>query len=324
MSSRITGKDGWGRSEEVPERIELHTNSYRMSSSNWEGRLPSRPAKKNTNFGYLAGSIRTGVTASSQIKHGDLAVAAPSQDAPRFVDQLEEVREHENRLPHWQQDGRTYVVTFHLVDSIPRTKLTQWMAERAGWLTWNPPPWSTKQEREYIRRFGNTVERWLDAGEGSCLLRNPRFAQVVAQAVNYFHGIRYCQHAWVVMPNHVHLLFSVSSGQQLDDLLRNWKGLTSRRINRVSNRSGSLWQKDYFDRLIRNEEHFWNCARYIRNNPVKARLAHDAFLLYESDFVRQALNWEGRLPSRPAQGNKADLGGSAAAAPSQGSRGVHP
>src|SRR5205823_2605991 len=119
------------------------------------------------------------------------------------------------------------------------------------------------------------------------------------------------QHAWVVMPNHIHLLFSILAGHELQDLLRSWKGFTGRAINRALSRSGSLWQKDYFDRLIRNSEHFWNCARYIRNNPGKARLASSEFLLYESDFVRQGLdNWEGKsqsgsdLPSRPLNKKK--------------------
>jgi hypothetical protein len=130
------------------------------------------------------------------------------------------------------------------------------------------------------------------------------------------------------MPNHVHLLFSISAQEHPENFLRNWKGLTSRTINRALNRSGSLWQKDYFDRLIRNSEHFWNCARYIRNNPQKARLARNEYLLFESDFVREGLDdWEGRLPSRPPKKKtatwqsplpvKTNPVGSAAAAPSQ-------
>jgi putative transposase len=180
---------------------------------------------------------------------------------------------------------------------------TRCLAER------NPPPWSTEQEREYAHRFANTIERWLDAGEGSCVLRNSRGANIIGNALQHFQGIR-CQHyTWVVMPNHVHLLFSLLTGEDLVDLMRSWKGYTSRRLNELLNRSGTVWQKDYFDRLVRNSEHFWNCARYIRNNRLKARLSPAEYLLYENGFVREGLDWEGKsqsgsdLPSRPASQN---------------------
>jgi REP element-mobilizing transposase RayT len=266
--------------------------------NDWEGRSPGRPLVK-----------------SSKKDIGDLEVAAPSQVTPRFFDEQDEVSQQKNRLPHWHQDGRTYFVTFHLADSIPRSKLNDWTAEKDAWQKWNPQPWSAEQQQEYVRRFANTAERWLDAGEGSCVLSDPRVAAIVGEAFQHFQGTR-CQHyAWVVMLNHVHLLFSIRPGQDLPDVLRNWKGYTSRTINRLLARSGSLWQKDYFDRLVRNSEHFWNCAKYIRNNPRKARLSPGGYLLYESDFVQDGLNREGRLPSRPTKKNL-NIGGLEAAAPS--------
>ena len=207
---------------------------------------------------------------------GDSEVASPS-DEPPFLDPRAEVPQHRNRLPHWQQDERTYFVTFHLADSIPRAKMMEWLSERAAWLRWNTPPWSEEQQREYARRFGRTIERWLDAGEGACLLRDPDVAEIVRNAFSHFGGSRCDLHSWVVMPNHVHLLVSLREGQTLDGLMQSWKGFTSRAINRLLGRSGALWQKDYYDRLIRNAEHFWNCANYIRNNPAKARLAENEY-----------------------------------------------
>jgi REP element-mobilizing transposase RayT len=50
----------------------------------------------------------------------------------------------------------------------------------------------------------------------------------------------------------------------------------------VLERTGNLWQRDYFDRLIRDEKHFANCVRYIRRNPEKASLGKDEFILWES------------------------------------------
>jgi putative transposase len=52
-------------------------------------------------------------------------------------------------------------------------------------------------------------------------------------------------------------------------------------------RSGNLWQRDYFDRLVRDENHFANCLRYIRRNPEKARLPKGQYILYQSDLAKR-------------------------------------
>jgi len=50
------------------------------------------------------------------------------------------------------------------------------------------------------------------------------------------------------------------------------KSYTSHEANELLNRKGSFWMKEYYDREIRNQDHFYNARRYIENNPVKARL----------------------------------------------------
>ena len=58
----------------------------------------------------------------------------------------------------------------------------------------------------------------------------------------------------------------------LSDLLTNWKGYSSRCINSLLGRRGKLWQEDYWDRYIRDEEHYRKVVHYIEWNPVKAGL----------------------------------------------------
>jgi len=87
------------------------------------------------------------------------------------------------------------------------------------------------------------------------------------------------------MPNHVHALFVQNPEHPLEELIRSWKTFTARSINRLLERSGSLWQRSYFDRLVRNEKHFRNCVRYIRCNPERARLIAGEYILYESDLA---------------------------------------
>ena len=89
----------------------------------------------------------------------------------RFFNPYAEIRHTENRLPHWQQPGTVYFVTFRLVDAIPARLRDEWESERATWLKFHPEPWSAEMELEYHKRFAGAIERWLDAGHGSCVLR---------------------------------------------------------------------------------------------------------------------------------------------------------
>jgi putative transposase len=179
----------------------------------------------------------------------------------------------QNRLPHWQQDEAVYFVTFHLGDSLPEPLLRRWEAERETWRRSHPEPWSDADEQEYHSRFSSEKEKWLDEGHGACVLRSPRCREIVAAALMHFEGDRCNQISWVVMPNHVHALFVLRSGQHLADLLQSWKSFTGLRINGVLVRDGKLWQKDYFDRLIRDGQHLDNCIRYIRRRQSCAKMS---------------------------------------------------
>jgi putative transposase len=91
----------------------------------------------------------------------------------------------------------------------------------------------------------------------------------------------------VVMPNHVHVLFVQNPEYELQRIIRSWKSYTTRQINSLLQRSGRFWQQDYFDRIVRNQEHLGNCVRYIRRNPNRATLLADEYVLFESEFAKQ-------------------------------------
>ena len=157
--------------------------------------------------------------------------------------------------------------------------------ERHAWLRIHPEPWRIEIEREYHERFSGAIERWLDAAYGACLLRNPGCARIVAETLRHFEGERVVMLSFVVMPNHVHALFAQNPDWPLEKLIQSWKRYTTREINKLLERAGNLWQRDYFDRLVRDEKHFANCVRYIRRNPEKARLPRNEFILWESETV---------------------------------------
>src|SRR5262249_28501578 len=89
----------------------------------------------------------------------------------------------------------------------------------------------------------------------------------------YFHNQQYLLDDWVVMPNHVHLILWPMPNHTLSEILRSRKRQTARQANLILERTGeTFWQHESYDHWIRNDEEKFRIRRYIRNNPVTARL----------------------------------------------------
>ncbi len=212
-----------------------------------------------------------------------------------FLDKDREIEMKQHRLPHWQQGDAWVFVTWRLADSLPKIKLDDWQEGRSIWLSLNPEPWNEKTENEYHERFSDKIDDWLDQGSGSCLLKDSANATIVANALRHFDGTRYQLASFVVMPNHVHVLFRPLVQHSLPEIIKSWKGFTARGINKRTGAKGSLWQDEYWDRLIRSEQHFFKVAEYIRENPMKGGLCSGQ-LLSEADnrFVKLPFYYESR------------------------------
>ncbi|MES2996201.1 MAG: hypothetical protein V4733_05255 [Verrucomicrobiota bacterium] len=190
-----------------------------------------------------------------------------------FLRPNSEITKHGTELPHWQQGQAIQFVTFRLADSLPANKLRIWKEELAAWKQHHPEPWSADIWKEYHERFTTKFESWLDQGAGSCLFSQPPNRIVLEQVLSHDDGTRAIHHSWIIMPNHVHLLFSPLA--PLEILMKTWKGISARRIGH-----GSIWQKNYRDTVIRDSQHFSNCVRYIRRNPKN--LPPHTFTLWQS------------------------------------------
>jgi len=125
------------------------------------------------------------------------------------------------------------------------------------------------------------VNAYLDAGHGDCVLREAEVAAMVQESLLHFAGSRYTLHAWCIMPNHVHMLMRPANGITMSTSMASWKKFTGRRISewRQLNKGaapGPVWQREFFDRYVRDDEHYRNVVKYIHQNPVKARLVQRA------------------------------------------------
>lgn len=185
-------------------------------------------------------------------------------------------------LPHWTKANAVYWITFRLADSLPQDKLNTWKAEREYWKSQHPEPWSDEEWKEYNKRFGDRLEKWLDAGYGSCALAKPAIREIVQECILRFNGERLFVHAGVIMPNHVHLLLEPLADHSLSELLKGIKGASSRKINQALKTTGSnFWMDESYDHIVRNEAQYQHFIRYIFENPIKANLSENQYWLYE-------------------------------------------
>jgi hypothetical protein len=120
-------------------------------------------------------------------------------------------------LPHWTRDGAWYAVTFRLWDSLPQHVIESWLFERKNIVRTAEQmkrPLSKHEEDRLSQLYSDKVERYLDAGFGSCYMKDERIAREVSNALLHFEGQRYELAAWCVMPNHVHAVVQPFAGME--------------------------------------------------------------------------------------------------------------
>ena len=218
-------------------------------------------------------------------------------------------------LPHYDAANKYQMITYRLADSLPKevygsisppgstggSPVKTHTLIKPGSTGGSPvknsggspvkPSFETKNATLERRK---AIESLLDKGYGSCILKNPKIAQIVIDNWQYFDGERYDLIAYVVMPNHVHLLIKTYEGWPLSKVVHSWKSFTAHEIKKVLDKEDRMgggkdntgeppvlpgegfpvkvWQIEYWDRFIRDEKHFNSALSYIFENPCKAGL----------------------------------------------------
>jgi menaquinone-specific isochorismate synthase len=214
-----------------------------------------------------------------------------------FFDPTQDYTVTYGRLPHWEQEGATYFITFRTADSIPARLMQLWLREREDWLRRhnvnpNRTDWYVAfaelpedKQYEFHRQFVAKLERHLDACHGKCLLKQPNLARIVADSLTHFDAQRYWLGDFVVMPNHVHLLACFLPGIRLRKQCYSWKHYTSGKINKAIGCRGEYWQKESFDHLVRDADQLQRFRAYIADNPRKANLKEGEYYHYISPYL---------------------------------------
>ena len=198
-------------------------------------------------------------------------------DEPSALRQTKEPLWHSRGyLPHVENKALQFI-TYRLFDSVPNEVVEQWRTELG--ISENVD--ANAPECQELRR---RIERYADAGHGSCLLADARVAAMIQENLLHFNGERYRLIDWCIMPNHVHVLIEVAEGWTVSKIVQGWRSYTAHEANRILGRTGRFWQPEYFDRHIRNERHLADTIAYIDTNPDKVGLK----------------DWKWRAPCRSA------------------------
>ena len=185
-------------------------------------------------------------------------------------------------LPHWRIPGATYAVTFRIKDSLPASILREYEQQKSILLeriSQEKQRAGSRDASESLRKLNaeiqalteTIIEPALHVADGPRPLADPAIATMMMKALKHFDGTRYDLLAWSVMPNHVHALLTPRKGHELEKILQGMKTHSAKEANRMLGTSGTFWQEEYYDHIVRGGEDLKHQVAYILRNPMKGR-----------------------------------------------------
>jgi len=192
-------------------------------------------------------------------------------------------------LPHLFDEYKCLFITYCLKFSDNSALMLEWQNIKLAELKRVANETGIPEHDSDVRLFNWFDERLANDKEIPRILQDPHVAQIVGNAFKHFDQLRYNLIAYSIMPNHIHVLISptISESEDLYSPSRTiytWKRFTANEINKHLGRIGALWQKDYYDILLHDQQSIFNTIEYILNNPVKAVLV-DNWEQWKGNYV---------------------------------------
>ena len=197
---------------------------------------------------------------------------------------------YRGNLPHFQQPGQDYFVTWILKNSVPKkavevySKRMEQLKNEIDILKRNNADTNAienaKKDYYIIRKkYIAKVDEILDAKTDNIVdLSKSENLNIIYETLTFWEGKRIGNYCFCVMPNHVHWVLRVFEKDTkekpvyLEEIMHSVKLFSARQINIFENRKGTLWNKESFDTTIRDRIHLYRAIEYTLNNPIKANL----------------------------------------------------
>ena len=184
---------------------------------------------------------------------------------------LDGVSQYKRRLPHWELAGSTYFITSHVIEELGYP----FMFVSVG------QAFQPASKHKSVGQAFQPASKHKSVGQAFqpanlIKITNPsqgfHLASIVEESLWFGFGERYSLDAYVVMPDHIHILITPIRGWTLAKILMGMKGFTAREINKIMCRKGPFWQDENFDHLIRDERDWLDKFDYIHRNPIESGL----------------------------------------------------
>ncbi|MFQ5692305.1 MAG: transposase, partial [Nitrospinota bacterium] len=105
------------------------------------------------------------------------------------------------------------------------------------------------------------------------LLSDRGLASKVVEAIYFLRRKgRFRLHAFVLMPDHLHLICSPLSNHGLPSIVHSLKSYTAKELNREMGKTGKVWQSGYYSYAIRGLRDLEEKVRYVWENPLRRGL----------------------------------------------------
>ena len=132
---------------------------------------------------------------------------------------------------------------------------------------------------------------------GACFFSDDDCAGYLHWLRHYSDHLGVAVHAWVLMTNHVHLLVTPRTPEDVSRLMQSLGRRYVRYVNHSYQRSGTLWEGRYRACAVRADEYLFTCMRYIEFNPVRAGMVASPGVYRWSSYRRNALGQSDPLVS---------------------------
>lgn len=211
---------------------------------------------------------------------------------------------YKRHLPHYQPLEYTYFITFRLAGSLPQSIIETLKREKDVFLK-QIAGFESKMEKleryhefqtTYFEKFDNLLD---NANCGVRWLSIDNVAVIIKDAIHFYDKKAYELICYCIMSNYVHLVITPIVDQisnstapvgRISDstkeehgrngvstyivtkILQDFKRFTAGKGNKVLNRTGSFWQNESYDHVVRGEKDLTRIINYTLNNPVKAGL----------------------------------------------------
>lgn len=206
---------------------------------------------------------------------------------------MEKKESYRKDLPHFQQPGQAYFVTWCLHDSIPPKALERYSnslknaksdieiakdnnANEAVIVELKLKYHSVR--RQYMKALDDLLHLQTDF---STDLSKDENTLILIDTLRFWEGKRIENYAFCIMPNHIHWVFRTfvkDENQEpvyLQDILQSVKRFSANKLNQLGGKTGTVWQSESYDTTIRDNNHLQRAIDYTLNNPVKAGLVNE-------------------------------------------------